>query len=101
MVTNIIRVAFRDHNPLVIEWIVRLCVQHLRDVVDGLHVNNAELNGFVVFGGDAAVFAAVAASAPIAKIEDEKMEEDGGSMEEEEDWSEAKESLEEDKPKGG
>ena len=103
--TNIIRVGFRDHNPLVIEWIVRICGQHLREVVDGLHVIHEELNSFVVASG-AEGTPNKAANANVAKLkaEDEPMEaEDTASMEEEECWSEAKESLEEEKPgtKGG
>ena len=105
VVTNIIRVGFRDHNPLVIEWIVRICGQHLREVVDGLHVIHEELNSFVVASG-AEGTPNKAANANVAKLkaEDEPMEaEDTASMEEEECWSEAKESLEEEKPgtKGG
>jgi len=99
IVSNIIRVGFRDHNPLVIEWIVRLCNQHLRDVVDGLHVNNPELNNFVVVGGSAGAISGATASSTTPNVKDEPMEEEGSvSMEEDEDWSEAKESLEEEKP---
>ena len=98
IVSNIIRVGFRDHNPLVIEWIVRLCNQHLRDVVDGLHVNNPELNNFVVVGGSPGAISGATASST-GPVKDEPMEEEGSvSMEEDEDWSEAKESLEEEKP---
>ena len=105
VVTNIIRVGFREHNPLVIEWIVRLCGQHLRDVVHSLHVNNDELNGFVVQSDSTAASSAVgsstaaaAASSSAAGAKEEPMEDESCSVEEEEDWSEAKESLDDEKP---
>ena len=93
VVDNIIHSGFREHNPLIIEWIVRICNRHLRDVVTRLSVNHRELNSFVVQSLDDTPAPSSSGGLRTERMEDEE----SGSVEEEEDWSEAKESLEEDK----